>query len=423
MYNLKTYKNGLRLIHNYDTSSKAVSVNFFVMAGGKDEDDTNRGIAHLAEHMFFKGTEKRTSKDIIFEMDRLGLQNNAYTSQDLTCFYAEGLNDNVDAIFDILADCFFNSNYPLEELANEKKIVCSELEMYLDDNRDLIVQKGAVLGMQGTPYAYVLGGTVESVSKIEQADLLKYKKAFYTPNRLIISVSGDVSQDKIEALVEKYVLPLCGDIEQEPLYFELPTQEIARDERYLFTSKDTDQYYCFISFKSFYKSNKDEYAKYVTMLQALGGTLSSRLYQKVREEKGLVYIIQSVYSQYNMGNNGILFICNTNNAEETFKAIREVIDDLRNKGFTQDELTISQNLLKTNYALSAITPSSKAQKAAHAIMYNREIYDIEKSLERVSKVTVDDMNSMFKKYFDNKDLAVAVVAKEDNIKPLKILTE
>lgn len=423
MYNLKTYKNGLRLIHNYDNTIKAISVNFFVMAGGKDEDDSNRGIAHLAEHMFFKGTKNRTNKDIIYALDRLGLQNNAYTSQDMTCFYAEGLSDNIEAIFDIMSDCFFNSTYPKEELVNEKKVVCSELEMYLDDNRDLIMTKGDEIAMQGTPYAYVLGGTVESVSKIEQQDLLDYKAKFYTPNRLIISVSGDVSQEEVERLVEKYVLPLCPDTECEPLYFEPVSQDLARDSRYLFTQKDTDQFYGFISFKSFCRSNKEEQIKFEALLQALGGSLSSRLYQRVREDKGLVYVIRTIYNSYNLSNNGIVFISNIANAEEALRTIREVLDEVRAEGFNNDDLVISQNILKTDNALALIKPSSKAKYAADSLMYKKEISSFDSVMQEIGNLTIEDLNSMFRKYYDNKDIAIAVIANEDKIDALKILTE
>lgn len=421
MYNLKTYKNGLRLIHNYD-NTKAVSVNFFVMAGGKDEDESNRGIAHLAEHMFFKGTKKRTGKEIVFALDRLGLQNNAYTSQDVTCFYAEGLNDNVEAIFDILSDCFFNATYPKEELIKEKQVVCSELEMYLDDNKDLIMTKSDEIAMQGTPYAFVLGGTVESVSKIEQQDLLDYKAKFYTPNRLILSVSGDISQNEVERLVEKYVLPLCPDIDAEPLYFEPVSQEVKRDSRYLFTKKDTDQFYCFISFKSFCKSVAGEQAKFDAMMQALGGSLSSRLYQKVREEKGLVYVIATTYNSFNLSNNGILFICNNNKAVEALKAIREVLDELRENGFNEDDLIISKNIAKTNQALALIKPSSKARYAAYSLMYKKEIVSLDSALQEISSLTLNDLNTMFNKYYDNSDIAVAVISNEDKIDALQILT-
>ena len=209
MYTFKTYKNGLRLVHNYDNTNSAVSVRFCTLVGGKDEDESNRGIAHLAEHMFFKGTEKRSFLDIIKEFDRLGVSNNAFTSQDMTVFYATGLADMTESIFDILSDCFFHSQYPQNELENEKQVVCSELKMYLDDNRDLMYTNGTGLAMQGTPYEYPLGGTVESVSKLTQEDLKKFHDKFYQPNRLVISVSGNIELDKIEELVEKYVLKEC----------------------------------------------------------------------------------------------------------------------------------------------------------------------------------------------------------------------
>ncbi len=422
MYTTKTYPNGLRLIHNFDNTNKIVSVQFVTLVGGKDEDDSNRGIAHLAEHMFFKGTKTRSAKDITLMFDKLGITNNASTSQDLTLFYGNGLDSMTESIFDLLSDCFFNATYPKKELDNEKKVVCSELKMYLDDNRDAMVTNGTCLAMQGTPYEYVLGGTVESVSNIEQDDLIKFHDKFYVPNRLVISVSGNVSLDEVERLIEKYVLSQCSQEVMEPVKYSILNYQVDLKQRFRFDKKDTEQSYVFIGFNTMPNSSKDK-IKCSLMLNALGGYCSSRLFQKVRDEKGLVYSVQAYYSSYIEGIIGIIFMCDNDKLNETFDAIKEVLVETRKSGFTEDELTTDKNITKTYTVMNELTPYGRANSAAKSLIYKDKIETVEQVLEMIDATTVDDLNEMFKKYFDDTQLTTYIISKDNTFDPIELLTK
>ncbi len=420
MYNIKTYKNGLRLVHNYDNNTQAVTVMFYCLVGNANEDDTNRGIAHLAEHMFFKGTKKRSAKEISLIFDKLGIVNNAYTSNDCTVFFANAMNKDIEIIFDVFSDCFFNSVYAPDLLELEKKAVCSELEMYLDDNKDLLWAKALEVALQGTPYQYPLGGTVESVTKLKQQDLINYRNKYYKTNRLIISVSGNVSQTEVDKLIEKYVL----DYEKEdlnPITFKQPPYQIQLDKRFVFEHKDTDQCYCAINFKSLQSPD----ARSLT-LKALnivwGGLMSSRLFQKVREEKGLVYYIGAISELMSRaGLNGIQFFANKNNTVEVLKTIREAILEAKQNGFTAEELGTAKNVLKTQYTLSNITPNSKAGKGASYLAYNEEAFDLDKEFSKIDALTLDDLNKCFNEFVNFDDLTVAIIAKDNDINANDIL--
>ncbi len=422
MYTLKTYKNGLRLIHNHDTTNQSVSVNFMTLVGGKDEDDSNRGIAHFLEHMFFKGTEKRTCKEINAEFDKLGIFVNAYTTKDMTVFYNIGLASQCENMFDILSDCFFHSQFPQDELILERKVVCSELEMRQDDNKDLLFAKSEELALQGTEYAYPLGGTVESVSKLEREDLINFRDKYYTPERLVISVSGNVTVEVIETLIDKYILPNCTTEERTPINYIINDFDIETANKYSFTKRDTDQYYSAISFRGI-ALNSEDMTAYRCMMRALGGSMSSRLFRKVREERGLVYTISSFCSDCAKSQNGIIFYCNIEKAEETYKAVREVLEEIRIDGFNEDDLNIAKNLRKTSIVLGTIQPTKKALSGGEKLIYNNKLLNIDEELAAVDKVTVQDMNNVFKKYFDNKDLTVTVVSNDNQLDPIKILTE
>lgn len=420
MYEVQTYKNGLRLVYDFDDSTKAVSVVFGCAVGGADEDGTNRGIAHLAEHMFFKGTNKRTAKEITLIFDKLGIANNASTGNDVTMYYATGMNEHLETIFDVYSDCFFNSTYESEGLELEKKAVCSELEMYLDDYKDLVRMKGAEVALQGTPYQYTLGGTVESVTKLKQADLVAFRDKFYTTNRLIISVSGNVSKEKVEALIEKYILCHC-DEELTPVTYNVAPLTINLQKRFNFEKRDIDQCYCLICFKSIHY-NDPKMLKYRAMNVVWGDIMSSRLFRKVREEKGLVYVV-SAYDEVfkDAGVNGIIFYANKNNTEEVLKTIRQTILETKQDGFTDEELETAKNVLKTSYTLGGIMPSARAKRGFNSVLYKEKPFNIEEKFNEIDALTTQDLNDAFNEFVDFDDLSVAVVGKEFDEKVLDIL--
>ena len=420
MYKLKTFDNGLRVLVDEDKNVQTVSVSFLLLAGGKDEDESNRGIAHLAEHMFFKGTKKRTGRDIVFEFDRSGIRNNAYTSQDNTCFYADALNSDCEKVFDILSDCFFHSTYPEDALKTEKQAVMSELEMYIDDSKDYSVAKASELSLVGTPYMFTLGGTVDSVSKITQADLISFRDKFYTSDRLIISVSGNVTQKEVLALVDKYVLPNCKNEKKKPASYCVPNYEINLAKRSSFVPRETDQYYCCIGFKPFSECDKDK-LKFRAMLLCLGGPMSSRLFQKVRDERGLVYVVHSFYERENFSLNGVIFYTNTTKSKETIEVVAKTLHELRTSGFTEEELQIAKNTLKTNYALSTLTPHDKASRGALTLAYENKIFNLGEALAEVDKISLADINKMFNDYYQKDNMVVSVVSDKERFSALDLL--
>jgi predicted Zn-dependent peptidase len=422
MYNLKTYKNGLRVLVNEDNTNEAVAVIFQILAGGKDEDDSCRGVAHLAEHMFFKGTTTRTGKEIVFTFDREGIDYNAYTSQDLTTYFAEAMPNKLEKIFDMFSDCLFNANYPREELETEKQAVCSELEMGIDDSKQFVEYMSAEIALAGTPYQYVLGGTVSSVNKLSASDLKRFKDKFYTPNRLIISVCGKIKQSDVEALVEKYILSKCSTQECAPVVYNEFENDIKLSKRSVFTARDTDQYYCCVAFKPFSECNKDK-LKFRAALSALGGTMSSRLFQKMRFERGLAYVVYSFYTQKVLSLNGMVFYTNVTKAKEAVQVLATTLAELRATGFTQEELEIAKNSLKTGYALACITPYAKANFGAKSLVYEHEIFDLSKMLADIEKITLQDINEFFSQYFRVEDMTVSVVSNKESFSAFDILSK
>ena len=293
--------------------------------------------------------------------------------------------------------------------------------MYIDDSKSYVETKAMELALNGTPYQYVLGGTVEQVNKLTAQDLTKFRDKYYTPNRLIISVCGKIKHADIEKWVEKYILPKCSNEENQPLvYYELD-KKIDLKKKYSFVSRDTDQYYCCVGFKPLSKCNPD-YLKYRAAVVALGGNMSSRLFQKLRYEKGLAYVVGAFLFDLVLGFNGIVFYTNINKAKQTVELLAKVMQELRQTGFTQEELEIAKNSIKSSYALSLITPYAKTHFGARSLMYHNKIFDLQETLDKVDKITLDDLNEVIRQNFKIEDMTVSVVSNKENFDAYKILS-
>jgi len=415
----KTYDCGMRLVFEQNKAISATAIKIYCLVGGRDEDDSNRGIAHLLEHMFFKGTESRTSSQINSTFDKLGVIVNAFTDYDRTCFYAQGLSEHLETMIEVMSDCLFNSTYPSQELAKEKTVVCSELEMYQNDFENLAGTNAVTIGLQGTGYDYVLGGTPESVSKLTTEDLVNFRDKWYTPDRIVVSVCGDVDFDTVDNLVQKYLIK-ANFIAKSPISFHYDCVLPKIVKRSFFESKETDQVYGYLNFRGINKSSEDIVAFNLARL-ALGSTTTSRLFVKLREEHGLVYVIgTSPCLFYDCGVNAINFISSAINAPKVVSLIRETIDEAKENGFDSNELMTFKNIAKSSLVFSQQTISARAGKNAETLIYTDQQFDMSEELAKIDAVTLSEMNSALRKYFDYNFLTVSVVAKEDKVLATKI---
>ncbi|MBO5102614.1 MAG: insulinase family protein, partial [Clostridia bacterium] len=285
---------------------------------------------------------------------------------------------------------------------------------------DKVFSLGEIISLQGTGYAYTLGGTVESVSKITTQDLLDFRNRFYTPDRIIISVCGNITIEDTINLVAKYVEPYCVG-EREPITYCQPIQDIDIKERLNFSSKETDQVYAMINFRSINKSAPDITAYSLAKI-ALGSTMTSRLFIKLREEHGLVYAIHTYACLYGeCGMNSIHFISSIQNSKKAFELVKETVALALKEGFTQEELDTCKNIAKTSLAFSNQTITGKANSNTKYYIYNNKLFDVSNEIQNIDKVTLEEMNEAFNKYYDFDYLTVSMVSKENNLDVLKLL--
>jgi len=416
MIDIKELNNGIRLINEYMPDSHIFSIRFCAMVGSKNERENEYGIAHLLEHMTFKSTAKQTTKQISETLDKLGGHFNAYTAQENTVFYVTTTTENAHETIECLCDIFCNTTFDKKELASEKKVVCSEIKMYEDDY-PIVCMENLIENLYDKPLGHNVAGSVDSVMNITPEMLADFKIRNYTSGRVIVSTAGGIKTEEIAEYLEKY-LEKFSKAEKFSTY-DLPEFQPTPKQRDVFQKKDTDQVYCYMSFKGCNKSNK------ITLTEAilntlLGGCMSSRLFVGVREEKGLVYHIASFPDRFSTsGCNMIRFFSNKENAEKALIAIREVLDTIKKDGFNEEELKKAKAITKASVILDREKVSHITSINLAKYLYRQEKFDLDKELEKINAITLDQVNERVKEILDFDKMSFSIVAKENTIQPSK----
>ena len=420
---LKKYKNGITLAVTRMEGYESVAFNIFVKTGSIKETDGYYGISHYIEHMLFKGTKKRSAYQIAKELDSLGANVNAFTDCEETTYFTKSTNENLENCVEILSDMFYNSTFDAKEMAREKKVVCEEIAMYNDDaysKSELLINS---LVYNGTGFARDVAGSKQSVRRLTKEKILDYMQKHYTPENTIISFCGNITQKQAEKLMEKYFLSHYGltlkDEVNVSLVKEPKEQKTNIVSQTIKQYKDNEQANICITYKAVSQYNSDKYALNV-LNNALGRGMSSKLFQRIREKLGLVYNISSSCS-YNIagGDLTIHFATSTKNAPLALSATREEIDELAKSGLTEAEFLDAKNNLISTLKLSYENTSSVNVSVCKNIMSYGRVIPKEEIIEKTSKVTLDDVNKLFKIIFSNKKYCISYVGKNTKIDLLK----
>ena len=423
MQTVKIYPCGLRLIHDYMPEREVVNVSFFVASGSGYDLPDKEGIAHFYEHIFFKSTKKRNCLQVNIDLDTLGAGGNAYTGQDRTCYFSKTTNSNVEALFDVLSDCFFNGLFLKEELQTEKGVVCSEIDRYEDEFLECGIE--ALLGTmyKGTPFAHSILGDKKSVRSITAEDLQEYREKNNCAEHLIISTAGGVPYERIEQLVDKYVLANFPKKHAVPKTYTHSTSEIITPKNFIWTKKDTEQLYFIQSTPTIRKDHPD-FMKCQLASIMLGGTMSSRLFQRLRDKEGIVYAVQSVVDSLPLGgqfNN--FFITNKETAEQAIKAYKHEIDLVLDSGFTEEEVSRGKILMKTNIEIADDNLDIRIKRNASSLLDKNKVYNMSDHIQAINDINVSEVNDFIKKILSDKNNLISVVSKENDIDILHLLKQ
>lgn len=406
MYKVHTLKNGLTIIGEEIPYLKSISLGVWINAGSRIENEKISGVSHFVEHMLFKGTKNRTSKMIASEIDNLGGQINAFTSKECTCYYVKLLNSHIDIGIDILSDMILNSLFDKNDIEKEKLVILEELKMYEDSPEDLAydllvenVYKDDTLGMN-------IIGTEKSLEGIGRDEIIDYFKKYYVPNNSVISICGNFDfEDMINKIEEKF-----SNWENKEVNIEV--EEAKFNSCFIAKNKDTEQVNIAISLEAIPSEDIKEVYALSIINTVFGASISSRLFQKIREEQGLVYSIYSSQSLYKKcGELGIYASMSKENLKRVYEIILDEIKDLKINYLTQKEISESKEQLKGSYILGLESTSSRMMSIGKSMLLHREVRNTDEILKLIDEIDNDTINRVIDKVFNMDKLGVCIIGK------------
>ena len=403
-----TLNNGIRVVHDYIESMESVSVDFWFNVGSRLESPDINGISHFLEHMAFKGTSSRTAKQISEDFDNMGASFNACTSQQYTSYYAHGLGEHALSMTDILSDILLNSTFPIDEIEKEKGVVLQEIAKTIDDPDDFIFDQHTLTCYPDQAMGRPILGSAENVKSFSQDLLHQYMNQYYRGKNVVISIAGKYNQDELQKFIESKFN--SQNSLKEPNNIESATYSSG-----LFVEKRSlEQAHMIVGFPSFGDNNdignlqKTYTANIAAMI--LGGSASSRLFQSIREEKGLAYSVFSYYANYS--DTGMLNMYagfSPDKIEDILQSLGEELHKMSTE-VSASELYRAKQHIKTSFLLKRENTASRASYNAKSIgRYNRYISS-EYALNIIEKITLDDIQSFIKDIIRNiPNTAVAII--------------
>ncbi len=416
MYQRTTLDNGLRIASYKMPERRSVTVTIWVKAGSRYENEHNNGITHFIEHMLFKGSEKRpTPLDISKAIEGIGGRLNAFTAKEYTCYYARVMSNHLPLAMDVLTDMILNPLLRESDIVKERLIVQEEIKRMLDTPDDFIYELFREVLWREHPLGKSILGTPETVNAIDNQRIKDYMRRLYLPNNIIISVAGEVEHKELIKLAQDYFGDLPAGDSPSSANFEAKQEspEVA------IQSRDLEQTHLCLGVYGFPRRHPDRYGLGVLSV-VLGGNASSRLFQEIREKKGLAYAISSfTSSSRDTGCLGIYAGIASDNLDETIQLILVELDKIRSERISEDELTRGKEQIKGNFILGLESTSSYAGWIGEREIYDEELLTVDDVLERIDAVTVDDVLRIGQDLLQTSELNLALVGKVEDADKIK----
>lgn len=401
--------NKIRVVFEQNKHFNSATVGVWVGVGSRDEVKENNGIAHMIEHMLFKGTKTRTASDIAISTAVLGGNLNAYTSKECTSFYCKTLKEYILEAIDIIGDMICNPLLDENDLKKEKGVVCEEIDMYNDSAEDYVHEYLQMKAWKNHPLGFLISGEKKIVRKFTRDDLIDFMSNHYVGKNIVISVAGNFDKEQVLNQIEKSfsgLRPMPKDITKVQKR-TAPVYTPVHIER----KQDIEQIHLNIAFEI--PSFVDEVRYEFTIINAiLGGDVNSRLFQKIREDRGLTYNICSYGSAFS--DTGLFHIygaLNPNQLERVMKLIKGIIADLVKKGITKEEFENAKKQVITEMTLNQDNTVNLMNSNAKSIMFYNKIYTFKDSMKAINDVTIESVNKCIRDYLVIDKMSVAIAGK------------
>lgn len=407
MITIKKLNCGTTVIMEKSDRVQSAALGIWVKAGASDEWDDVSGVSHFIEHMMFKGTETRTAKQIAEDVDKIGGVFNAFTGKEATCYYIKTLSSNICKGAEILLDMLTGSRFDQEEMDRERKVICEEIKMVKDTPDDDVYDTISELVASGNPLGRSILGTPESLAGIDRSKLVDYRDQMYARDSIVVAVAGNFDEEAIEAIFEDRLTSLRAEkpkkeIELKPYQqsFNVKVRDIEQTHICLATpgiALDDPRYYTFVLLNSIF-----------------GGSMSSRLFQNIREQKGLAYSVCSMnlFSSY-WGFFSIYAGVSPEKTEEALDAIHYELDTLREGGVTEEELAMAKEQMKSSYIFGLESVNSRMFSIGKNKLLLDRVYSEEEVLSSFDKVTREDIREAAEMIGDYSSYCGAAVTGKD----------
>lgn len=416
MVTINTLSNGVRVVLEEIPYVRSISLGIWVKNGSANESKELSGISHFIEHMMFKGTYKRSAKDIAEEMDSVGGQINAYTTKEYTCYHTRTLDKHFHIAFDIISDMFLNSKFDNDDIKKECNVITEEINMYEDSPEELVHELLQAEIWKNNSIGMPILGTVETISSFNHDILLSYYRNNYRTDNTVISITGNFQTEEIIKVIEERFGCWKTEIAEEKKEDLIEYHPVIYKKR-----KDTEQVHVVLSFPAIERESPKKYI-YTVFNTIFGGGMSSLLFQKVREDNGLTYSIYSYLSQYSEV--GILAVyagMNPNQTETVLKLIFEEIEELKKNNISEKVLAQTKEQIISNFIISSESTVNRMTSNGGSILLRGSVRSQEEIINKIEEVSLEDIKDVLNEVFDYKKMSICLVGKTDNINIDKVL--
>lgn len=403
-------ENGVKVITEDISGLRSTAIGILIKSGSGDELPKEEGLTHFIEHMAFKGTLKRSAFKIAQEIDAIGGKINAYTSKEYTVYYSVVLDKHIDIAIDVLSDIFLNPLLKEEDIQLEKGVILEEINMYEDTPDELIHDLFIDTILHGHPKGKPTLGTKETVSSFKKDSFLKYRERLYKPDNVVIAAAGSLNHETILNKVLKFFNKFDG----KGIVSNPPTPLISSELKV--KNKKTEQVHLCLGTKGLGQLDDNRFT--LSILDTiLGGSMSSWLFQEIREKRGLAYSVYSTSSAFL--DFGVFYVyagTDKKNTDQIIGLILEQFKKMKKEGISKEELSWAKEHLKGQLVLGLESSSSRMSYIAKSEFYHNRIISFDEIFNKIDKVTSDDIIILANECFKNEFLTLAIIGDLENHK-------
>jgi predicted Zn-dependent peptidase len=418
------HSSGLRIVTEEVPSVRSAAVGIWVNVGSRDEAPATAGASHFLEHLLFKGTTSRTALEISSSIESVGGEMNAFTSKEYTCFYARVIDTDLPMAIDVVSDLITSSIVTALDVDAERKVVLEEIAMRDDDPSDLVHDLFSDTYYGDTPIGRPILGTVESIKGMSRNTVFNYYKKKYLPQDLVVAVAGNIKHKRVVAMVEEALSrDNFLDVMAAPVIRPNTVVKNSKQQSVGLLYKKSEQAHMFYGMEGVARADDRRFAMGV-LSAALGGGMSSRLFQEIREKRGLAYSVYAYAQQFaGSGVLGFYAGCNPTKATEVVEIIRSVVADVADNGMTHEEIERAKGAVRGSLVLSQEDTGSRMSRIGKNEIVYGQVMDFDDILKAISRVSAQDIREIASEFLVKTPTLALVGPFKNESKFEKVLTK